>query len=239
MVRSAELLLHERMPRRLVLQEPQTARADEALPDPELDRPVGAGARHARYAAAARRPAGPPALHGHGDATPVAATAATRSWRSPAGGPTGPATTPGSSATSRTSTRGGRGRPRTSPSALRPTGTARCSRPIASRSSAPTATSRPEPRSPWFRPTPPRCGGSPSPTTADETREIELTSYGEIVLAPPDADRAHPAFSNLFVETEWHEWCTAITATRRPRSATERPLWCVHVVATGKERVAR
>ena len=38
-VRSAELLLHERMPRRLVLQEPQSARADEALPDPEIERP--------------------------------------------------------------------------------------------------------------------------------------------------------------------------------------------------------
>ena len=57
------------------------------------------------------------------------------------------------------------------------------------------------------------------------------------MLAPPDADRAHPAFANLFVETEWHEWCTAITATRRPRSAGERPLWCVHVVDTGAERV--
>ena len=41
----------------------------------------------------------------------------------------------------------------------------------------------------------PRCAASPSPTTADEPREIELTSYGEIVLAPPDADRAHPAFA--------------------------------------------
>ena len=51
------------------------------------------------------------------------------------------------------------------------------------------------------------------------SREIELTSYGEIVLGPVEADRAHPAFANLFVETEWHEWCTAITATRRPRSA--------------------
>ena len=39
MVRSAELLLHERIPRRLVLQEPQSARADEALPDPEVERP--------------------------------------------------------------------------------------------------------------------------------------------------------------------------------------------------------
>jgi len=34
-------------------------------------------------------------------------------------------------------------------------------------------------------------------------REVELTSYGEVVLADPDADRAHPAFQNLFVETEW------------------------------------
>ena len=38
-VRSAELLLYERLPRRLELQEPQVARADEALPDPELERP--------------------------------------------------------------------------------------------------------------------------------------------------------------------------------------------------------
>ncbi|HEV8455446.1 MAG TPA: glucoamylase family protein [Gemmatimonadales bacterium] len=74
---------------------------------------------------------------------------------------------------------------------------------------------------------------------SDETREIEVTSYGEIVLAPPEADRSHPAFGNLFVETEWHEWCNAITATRRPRSSQEQPLWCVHVVDTGKERVGR
>ena len=72
---------------------------------------------------------------------------------------------------------------------------------------------------------------------SDGVREVELTSYGEIVLGPPDADRTHPAFGNLFVETEWHEWCSAITATRRPRSATERSLWCVHVVDAGKERV--
>ncbi|HEV8362226.1 MAG TPA: glucoamylase family protein, partial [Gemmatimonadaceae bacterium] len=74
---------------------------------------------------------------------------------------------------------------------------------------------------------------------SDETRDVELTSYGEIVLAPPDADRVHPAFGNLFIETAWHEWCTAITATRRPRSASERPLWCVHVVDTGAERVGQ
>ena len=32
-------------------------------------------------------------------------------------------------------------------------------------------------------------------------RELDLTSYAEVVLAPGDADLAHPAFSNLFVET--------------------------------------
>ncbi|MEX2180522.1 MAG: glucoamylase family protein [Gemmatimonadaceae bacterium] len=68
-------------------------------------------------------------------------------------------------------------------------------------------------------------------------REVELTSYGEIVLAPRAADRVHPAFSNLFVETEWHNWCHAITATRRPRSADEKPLWMVHVLDTGRDRV--
>ena len=33
------------------------------------------------------------------------------------------------------------------------------------------------------------------------TRSLDLTSYAEVVLAPADADLAHPAFSNLFVET--------------------------------------
>ncbi len=33
------------------------------------------------------------------------------------------------------------------------------------------------------------------------TRTLDLTSYAEVVLAPADADLAHPAFSNLFVET--------------------------------------
>ncbi|HEX9108513.1 MAG TPA: hypothetical protein VF832_14815, partial [Longimicrobiales bacterium] len=71
----------------------------------------------------------------------------------------------------------------------------------------------------------------------DEVRELELTSYGEVVVGARDADDAHPAFSKLFVETEWHEWCQAVTATRRPRSPEERRVWCVHVVATGRERI--
>ncbi len=65
------------------------------------------------------------------------------------------------------------------------------------------------------------------------TRELELTSYGEIVLAPHDADRQGAAFSSLFVETEWLPASAAILASRRPRSAAERPVWGVHVVAVG------
>jgi len=33
-------------------------------------------------------------------------------------------------------------------------------------------------------------------------RTIEVTSYAEVALAPPAADELHPAFSNLFVQTE-------------------------------------
>jgi len=72
-----------------------------------------------------------------------------------------------------------------------------------------------------------------------QPREIELTSYSEIVLAPPDADRAHPAFQNLFVQTEFLEGKAAILATRRPRSATEASIWCAHVVATGPELMGK
>jgi len=72
-----------------------------------------------------------------------------------------------------------------------------------------------------------------------QPREIELTSYSEIVLAPPDADRTHPAFHNLFVQTEFLEGKAALLATRRPRSSTEAALWCAHVVACGPELVGK
>ncbi|HET9730370.1 MAG TPA: glucoamylase family protein, partial [Acidimicrobiia bacterium] len=67
-------------------------------------------------------------------------------------------------------------------------------------------------------------------------RDIELTSYGEVVLCPATADRAHPAFQKLFVETEWIPEAT-ILASRRPRSSDEHWPWCAHVVAAGPERV--
>lgn len=62
-------------------------------------------------------------------------------------------------------------------------------------------------------------------------REIELTSYMEVVIATLESDHAHPAFGNLFVQTEWLPGSAAILAMRRPRSATDKPTWCGHVVA--------
>ncbi len=62
-------------------------------------------------------------------------------------------------------------------------------------------------------------------------RTIELTSYGEVVLAPAIADAMHPAFSKLFVQTEWLEPQQAILCTRRPRSRDEQVPWMYHQMA--------
>jgi cyclic beta-1,2-glucan synthetase len=61
-------------------------------------------------------------------------------------------------------------------------------------------------------------------------RTVEVTSYIEIVLAPQGQDLAHPAFSNLFVQTELVRPRQAILCTRRPRSAGEKPPWMVHLM---------
>ncbi|MGC2781213.1 MAG: glucoamylase family protein, partial [Bradyrhizobium sp.] len=60
-------------------------------------------------------------------------------------------------------------------------------------------------------------------------RDIELTSYAELVLAPPAADTTHPAFSKLFVRTEYLAKSGAILATRRRRSSTEPEIWAAHL----------
>jgi cyclic beta-1,2-glucan synthetase len=66
---------------------------------------------------------------------------------------------------------------------------------------------------------------------ASVPRSIDVTSYAEVVLASPMADAMHPAFSNLFVQTEIIESKRAILCTRRPRSADEKTPWMFHLVA--------
>ena len=61
------------------------------------------------------------------------------------------------------------------------------------------------------------------------TREIEITSYAEVVLADPAGDFAHPAFSKMFVQTEFvADAGGTLLATRRQREPGESPLWMFH-----------
>ncbi|MEZ0208791.1 MAG: glucoamylase family protein, partial [Candidatus Paceibacterota bacterium] len=60
---------------------------------------------------------------------------------------------------------------------------------------------------------------------------IDLTSYAEIVLQSPVADRSHKAFGNLFVETEWIPAHRALLARRRPRSARDIEVYGAHVIS--------
>ena len=236
LVRSAELLLHERIPRRLVLQEPQETRADEALPDPELERPavrevVAPNTPHPQIALLGRLPYTIMVSHCGAGYSRYEDLAVTR-WRAD-----GTRDHTGQFCYVKDVSAGrlwsAAHQPVCAPAdwyrALLATDRVtfhRADGPIETLTEvAVVAQDSAEVRRVTVT------------NNGEDVREIELTSYGEIVLAPVDSDRAHPAFSNLFVETEWHEWCSAITATRRPRSASERTLWCAHVVDAGKARV--
>jgi cyclic beta-1,2-glucan synthetase len=63
-------------------------------------------------------------------------------------------------------------------------------------------------------------------------RNIEVTSYAEVVLAPLNTDLAHRAFSNLFVQTEILLEQKAILCTRRRRTPDEQVPWMFHLLAT-------
>ncbi|HEV8632219.1 MAG TPA: glucoamylase family protein, partial [Thermoanaerobaculia bacterium] len=66
---------------------------------------------------------------------------------------------------------------------------------------------------------------------SDRPREIEATSYAEMVLAPAADDLAHPGFAKLFVESEYLPDAGALLFRRRPRAADETAIWAVHVLA--------
>lgn len=65
-------------------------------------------------------------------------------------------------------------------------------------------------------------------------RQIEVTSYSELVLAPPAADTAHQAFLKLFVQTEYVAKLNTLLATRRKRTPDEPDIWAAqHAVFEG------
>ncbi|MDH4197408.1 MAG: DUF3131 domain-containing protein, partial [Candidatus Aminicenantes bacterium] len=66
---------------------------------------------------------------------------------------------------------------------------------------------------------------------SDRPREIEITSYAEIVLAPPADDLSHPALGKLFVETEYLPESAALLCHRRARAPDEPGAWAIHVLS--------
>lgn len=70
-----------------------------------------------------------------------------------------------------------------------------------------------------------------------ESCVLELTSYFELVMAPHAADIAHPAFSNLFIRTEFLPEYNSLAASRRPRSESDKTIWMVNTMVVEGEVV--
>ncbi|MDR3376070.1 MAG: glucoamylase family protein [Ancalomicrobiaceae bacterium] len=71
------------------------------------------------------------------------------------------------------------------------------------------------------------------------SRTIEVTSYAELVLASQAQDVAHPAFSKLFVETEFRADLGAIVATRRKRTPGEPSIYAAHLAVVDGDTAPR
>ena len=67
--------------------------------------------------------------------------------------------------------------------------------------------------------------------TSRTEQTLELVSYFEAVLADPRADEAHPAFSNLFVQTRWQPQWRALLLKRKPRLSGDPEMAVAHFLA--------
>jgi cellobiose phosphorylase/CBS domain-containing protein len=64
----------------------------------------------------------------------------------------------------------------------------------------------------------------------DKPRRLSVTSYAELVVGPIGADKTHPAFSKMFVQTAWDARCSVLLATRRKRAKGETGIWAAHAL---------
>ncbi|EEW26175.1 GH36-type glycosyl hydrolase domain-containing protein [Rhodobacter ferrooxidans] len=74
--------------------------------------------------------------------------------------------------------------------------------------------------------------------TGRRGREIEVTSYAELVLARAAADLAHPAFSKLFVVTDFLPELGVLIASRRRRDPADPEVWAAHIAVVEGEETA-
>ncbi len=63
---------------------------------------------------------------------------------------------------------------------------------------------------------------------SNRSRQVSLTSYVELSMAAHNADRQHPAFNKLFIQTEALAEEQVLLAYRRPRSEDDPPLFVAH-----------
>ena len=66
---------------------------------------------------------------------------------------------------------------------------------------------------------------------SDSAVTYEVISCFEAVLADARADEAHPAFSNLFIQTAWHPEWRALVMARKPRLHSDKTLSIAHFLA--------
>jgi len=63
---------------------------------------------------------------------------------------------------------------------------------------------------------------------SDREREMDVTSYAEVVLSASDSHERHPAFSKLFIHSERLDHQNALVFERRPRRLDDRPPVLLH-----------
>lgn len=67
--------------------------------------------------------------------------------------------------------------------------------------------------------------------TGKTRRSLQVMSYGEVCLASLRADAAHPSFNKIFISSEFDEDLDTILFSRRARSIHEHPLHMFHQVS--------
>lgn len=73
---------------------------------------------------------------------------------------------------------------------------------------------------------------------SDRPRRLGFTSYAEVVLAPPLDDERHPAFSKLFVESDYLGPQRGLLFTRRPRRPEMKPPVLLHTLVSDDPEIA-
>ncbi|OQB16078.1 MAG: N,N'-diacetylchitobiose phosphorylase [Firmicutes bacterium ADurb.Bin193] len=73
----------------------------------------------------------------------------------------------------------------------------------------------------------------------DEDLLLEITNYQEITLTAHSEDYAHPAFSNLFIRTEYDEGLDCIIAGRRPRGEEAKAVYALQTICVNGDKQGR